>query len=79
MSMEEKEEKQLLDAMKAMKNVDWKKVIKVLAKIQQTEGKDDGELNKLLDKWEEVYLNRRKTPSFSYGDIRRVWRICVSN
>ena len=45
MSMEEKEEKQLLDAMKAMKNVDWKKVIKVLAKIQQTEGKDDGELN----------------------------------
>ena len=25
------------------------------------------------------YPNRRKTPSFSYGDIRRVCRICVSN
>ena len=25
------------------------------------------------------YPNRRKTPSFSYGDIRRVWRICESN
>lgn len=62
MSLEEKEEKQLLDAMKAMKNVDWKKVIKVLAKIQQTEGKDDGELNKLLDKWEEVYDDVFKEP-----------------
>ena len=51
MSVDKKEEEQLLEAMKAMKNVDWKKVIKVLAKIQQTEGKDDEELNKLLDKW----------------------------
>lgn len=25
------------------------------------------------------YQKRRKTPSFSYGDIRRVHRICVSN
>lgn len=45
MSMEKKDEEQLLEAMKVMKNVDWKKVIKVLAKIQQTEGKDDEELN----------------------------------
>ena len=30
MSMEKKDEEQLLEAMKAMKNVDWKKVIKVL-------------------------------------------------
>lgn len=30
-------------------------------------------------KMDVVYPNRRKTPSFSYGDIRRVWRICVSN
>jgi hypothetical protein len=61
-----KDEEQLLEAIKAMKNVDWKKVIKVLAKIQQTEGKDDEELNKLLDKWEDVYddvfnLTREKT------------------
>ena len=62
MSMEEKEEEQLLDAMKAMKNVDWKKVIKVLAKIQQTEAKDDGELNKLLDKWQDVYDDVFKEP-----------------
>jgi hypothetical protein len=64
--MEKKDEEQLLEAMKVMKNVDWKKVIKVLAKIQQTEGKDDEELNKLLDKWEDVYddvfnLTREKT------------------
>ena len=26
-----------------------------------------------------TYPNRRKPPSFSYGDIRRVWRICESN
>ena len=62
MSMEKKDEEQLLEAMKAMKNVDWKKVIKVLAKIQQTEGKDDEELNKLLDKWEVVYDDVFKEP-----------------
>jgi len=62
MSMEKKDEEQLLEAMKVMKNVDWKKVIKVLAKIQQTEGKDDGELNKLLDKWEDVYDDVFKEP-----------------
>ena len=62
MSVDKKEEEQLLEAMKAMKNVDWKKVIKVLAKIQQTEGKDDGELNKLLDKWEDVYDDVFKEP-----------------
>ena len=62
MSMEKKDEEQLLEAMKVMKNVDWKKVIKVLAKIQQTEGKDDEELNKLLDKWEDVYDDVFKEP-----------------
>ena len=62
MSMEKKDEEQLLEAMKVMKNVDWKKVIKVLAKIQQTEGKDDEELNKLLDKWEVVYDDVFKEP-----------------
>ena len=28
---------------------------------------------------EQDYPSRRKTPSFSYGDIRRVCQICVSN
>ena len=53
--MDEKEEEKLLEALKAVNNVDWQKVIKVLAKIQRMEGKDDKELNKLLEKWEEVY------------------------
>lgn len=53
--MEDKEVEKLLDNMKTLNNVDLKKVLKVIAKIQQMEGKDDKELNKLLAKWEEVY------------------------
>lgn len=32
-----------------------------------------------LDAINNIYYKRRKTPRFSYGDIRRVRLICLSN
>ena len=61
--MEENETKKLLETLKAVKNVDWQKVIKVLGKIQQVEGNDNTESNKLLDRWEEVYGDVFKEPA----------------
>ena len=36
-------------------------------------------MNDVYKKFSYFYPKRRKTPNFSYGDIRRVHRIYVSN
>ena len=47
--------------------------------VYDGENEESYRLKAMFDDWNSLIESRRNTPCFSYGDIRRVPRICASN